>query len=86
MLRTWEYYTQTTHDQLRNTNQLAGWINQDIRNDISDPAYRAQLERDASEGLARLDYHRATNSNFVGSDTASLAEEEYNKLHQSILA
>lgn len=82
-----KYYVKTTHDQLDNSDTLI----QDMEKLLTkDTAALTQSEQDTLriktiEALARLDYHKETGQNFLGSDQPAKAEEEYQTLQRMVL-
>lgn len=84
-VRQFRDYVMTTHDQLENSNTLAGKLEALLKKPQLTAAEQQTLERHISEGLARLDFHKETGQNFLGSKDKDVAEKEYQSIYRLVL-
>lgn len=84
-VRQFRDYVMTTHNQLENSNTL----NTKMEKLLSKPQLTTQeqqeLEKYISEWLARLDHHKKTGQNFLGSKNKDVAEKEYQNIYRLVL-
>lgn len=79
-------YILTTQDQLELTNSLLTNIKTYLKKwDVLNSTEKDDLGKLLADGLARLDYHKKTGQNFLGSDDPALAEKEYKQLQNAII-
>ena len=71
----------TTHDKLGSSAQLAT----DLEKLLSSNTNTKALETKIGEALARLDYHKKTGQNFLGSENKDVAEKEYQTIYRLVL-
>lgn len=84
-VRQFRDYVMTTHDQLENTNTLGHNIENLLEQPTLDRKQQEELEKQISRALARLDHHKKTGQNFLGSDNKDIAEKEYQNIYRLTL-
>jgi len=84
-VRKFRDYMMTTHDQLKNSNTLSSRIEWLLRIAELTLPEQEELERYISEWLARLDFHKKTWQNFLGSNNKDIAEKEYQNIYRLVL-
>jgi len=86
MRRQLKYYIKTSHDQLDNSDTLIKSIESLLTKQTAlTQNEQDDLRRTATEALARLDYHKTTGQNFLGSNKFTDAEQEYQTLQRLTL-
>ncbi len=84
-VRQFRDYVMTTHDQLADSQTLGSKMEVLLKKPQLTPAEQETLERYISEGLARLDFHKETGQNFLGSKNKDVAEKEYQNIYRLVL-
>ncbi|MCX6824515.1 MAG: hypothetical protein NT085_05320 [candidate division SR1 bacterium] len=84
-VRQFRDYVMTTHDQLENSDTLGTKMEGLLNKPQLTPAEQQELEKYISEGLARLDFHKKTGQNFLGSKDKDVAEKEYQNIYRLVL-
>jgi len=75
----------TTQDQLKNSNTLANDMNTLLLKPQLIGTEPDQLERLIGQALARLNFHKKTGQNFLGSENKDIAEKEYQTIYRLVL-
>ena len=79
-------YVLTTQDQLSLSPDLLSRIERRLQDSTAlSSAEQINLAADLADGLARLDYHKKSGQNFLGSDNPLRAEEEYRALQNAVM-
>ena len=84
-VRQFRDYVMTTHDQLENSNTLGSKIEWLLSKPQLTPQEQQELEKYISEWLARLDHHKNTGQNFLGSKDKDVSEKEYQNIYRLVL-
>lgn len=84
-VRQFKDYVLTTHDQLKDSKTLANDINNLLIESQLDGTKPRQLEDLVGQALARLNYHKKTGQNFLGSENKDVAEKEYQNIYRLVL-
>ncbi len=84
-VRQFRDYVMTTHDQLENSNTLGSKIEWLLSKPQLTPQEQQELEKYISEWLARLDHHKKTGQNFLGSKDKDVSEKEYQNIYRLVL-
>jgi len=84
-VRQFRDYVMTTHDQLENSNTLGNRIEGLLKKPQLTATEQQELEKYISEWLARLDFHKKTGQNFLGSKDKDVAEKEYQNIYRLVL-
>lgn len=84
-VRQFRDYVMTTHDQLEDSNTLAAKMEWLLSKPQLTTQEQQQVERYISEWLARLDFHKKTGQNFLGSKDKDVAEKEYQSIYRLVL-
>jgi len=84
-IRQFRDYVMTTHDQLKNSETLGKKIEWLLKKSQLSTQEQQQLEQYISAWLARLDHHKKTGQNFLGSKNKTVAEKEYQNIYRLVL-
>jgi hypothetical protein len=84
-VRQFKDYVMTTHDQMKNTKELAADINGLLSQIHLDGSKPRELEDLIGKALARLNHHKKTGQNFLGSENKDIAEKEYQNIYRLVL-
>ena len=84
-VRQFRDYVMTTHDQLENSDSLGKKMEWLLKKPQLTGQEQQELEKYISEGLARLDNHKKTGQNFLGSIDKDVAEKEYQNIQRLVL-
>ncbi|MFA7298701.1 MAG: hypothetical protein WC010_03595 [Candidatus Absconditabacterales bacterium] len=85
-VRQFKDYIMTTHDQLKNSKELTNSINDLLTQPELDGTKPRQLEDLIGQALARLNFHKKTGQNFLGSENKDEAEKEYQTIYRLVLS
>ena len=82
----YEDYVLTTQDQLSLSSDLLSRIERRLQDSNAlNTSEQLNLAADLADGLARLDYHKRTGQNFLGSNNPWNAEREYRALQNAVM-
>jgi len=84
-VRQFRDYVMTTHDQLENSKTLADKMENLLSKPILENSDPDELERLIATSLARLNFHKKTGQNFLGSTDKDVAEKEYQMIYRLVL-
>lgn len=84
-VRQFRDYILTTHNQLKDSNTVANDIEVLVNKPQLIGTDADQLERLVAKALARLNHHKKTGQNFLGSKDKDIAEREYQTIQRLIL-
>lgn len=84
-VRQFRDYVMTTHDQLENSKTLASKIDNLLKKPQLTNTEPRQLEDAIGQALARLNFHKKTGQNFLGSENKDEAEKEYQTIYRLVL-
>ncbi len=84
-VRQFSDYVLTTQDQLKDSKKLASDINKLLKLPQLTDTQPRQLEDLIGQALARLNFHKETGQNFLGSDDKNIAEKEYQEIYRLVL-
>lgn len=84
-VRQFRDYLKTTHDQLENSKDMIQKMETLLHKEKLTNTEPDQLERLIAQWLARIDHHKTTGQNFLGSENEATSEEEYQTIHRLVL-
>ena len=84
-VRQFRDYVTTTHDQLENSKTLADKMDKLLKKPQLTNTEPRQLEDLIGQALARLNFHKKTGQNFLGSENKDEAEKEYQTIYRLVL-